>query len=1076
MNRTLILSVLLLFSVALFAQQSSFKVKNKKPKGTTPVSMKYKTTNGASNLKSTSLKPYKILPQMVKPALQPPKGLITRIERDHSLVYIEKAGASLKSATVVSSEEEFYNFFESIRSVSGLQNPRESFVISKIESDKLGITHFKSVQLYRGIEIDGSESTLHIDSAKERFTGRIVNVTNEVDINPKISSTVAVQKTVENLKQQTVVKELSEQQKVILEYNSPQYKLVVCKNGNGSFTLAYEIDVRPNFIEVWKYVVDAHSGEIIKKFNATNSDGPATAVAVDLNNAQRNINTYLEKGNYYLRDASQPMFQSATMEGIIETLDANYTSTQNMDFYYVTSTNNKWSSKTAVSAHANAIETYNYLYDKFKRNSLNDNGCNIYSLINVTEDDGSSMDNAYWNGKAAFFGNGSIFKPLAGAQDVMSHELGHGVVSNTANLEYYAQSGAINETYADIFGAMVDRDDWKIGEDVVRTEYFPSGALRDMSNPHNGGTSLSDNSWQPAHISEMYIGEEDNAGVHTNSGIGNFAYYLYASAVSKDKAEQVFYRALTNYLTKNSQFIDFRVAVVQSAVDLYGNSSAEVTEAKRAFDKVGIYTEEPVKEDQEYEVNQGANYVLSYNTDTQYSYKLYRTNTDGDDFKPLTKTDMKGKVSVTDDGYVAAFVSPDDEIRTIVLDPDNVEEYVITEDAFWDNVAVSKDGMRLAGISTEIDASIYVYDFETGEWMQFELYNPTTSSSNTEGGGVLYADEIEFDITGEYLIYDSYNELSSTSTDAIGYWDIGFIKVWDNTANTFGDGSISKLYGSLPENVSIGNPVFSRNSPNIIAFDYFDEVNDEYAIIGGDLLTTEIDVIYVNTTLGFPSFSILDDKIAFSAISTSDDEVVGVIGLANNKISASGDASLLIDQARWPVYYATGNRALGLPPTANFTVDYKRGAAPFAVRFFDASLNNPTSWNWSFNGGSPSSSSEQNPLVTYNNTGIYSVSLTAKNSIGSNSVSKSDYIEVVLSTDVNKSGINLISIYPNPTNDKLTIDYSGDFSLKLFDLDGKMLMKNENLRQIDLSEMKPGVYFIEMETENGKLRNKIIKN
>ena len=81
----------------------------------------------------------------------------------------------------------------------------------------------------------------------------------------------------------------------------------------------------------------------------------------------------------------------------------------------------------------------------------------------------------------------------------------------------------------------------------------------------------------------------------------------------------------------------------------------------------------------------------------------------------------------------------------------------------------------------------------------FPLYNPTTSHSNTDAGGVLYADAIEFNITGEYLIYDACNILRSSTGEDIYYWDIGFMNVWDNNAGTFGDGTISKLFGSLPE-------------------------------------------------------------------------------------------------------------------------------------------------------------------------------------------------------------------------------------------------------------------------------------
>ena len=84
----------------------------------------------------------------------------------------------------------------------------------------------------------------------------------------------------------------------------------------------------------------------------------------------------------------------------------------------------------------------------------------MISLINVSDpENGEALDNAFWNGKAMFYGNGRHdFKPLAGGLDVAGHEMTHGVVENTANLEYEGESGAINESLADIFGSMMDPD------------------------------------------------------------------------------------------------------------------------------------------------------------------------------------------------------------------------------------------------------------------------------------------------------------------------------------------------------------------------------------------------------------------------------------------------------------------------------------------------------------------------------------------------------------------------------------------------------------------------------------------
>lgn len=154
----------------------------------------------------------------------------------------------------------------------------------------------------------------------------------------------------------------------------------------------------------------------------------------------------------------------------------------------------------------------------------------------MSESNGSAMDNAYWNGQAMYYGNGDVaFKPLAGAIDVAGHEMTHGVVEKTANLEYKSQSGAMNESMADIFGSMIEGLNWKIGEDVVRTAYFTTGALRDMSNPHNGGNNSNDNGWQPAAMQEYVSGSSDNGGVHINSGIPNHAYYLLLQVLQKQK-------------------------------------------------------------------------------------------------------------------------------------------------------------------------------------------------------------------------------------------------------------------------------------------------------------------------------------------------------------------------------------------------------------------------------------------------------------------------------------------------------------------------------------------------------------
>ena len=1070
---SIFLQLTLLLSFTAFSQTgNSFKNVSKKQSGTTLTNLPYKTVSNRSNLKSSvsnnSNASFNVSNNLKQPNLN--NDSLKNFQYLQGIpIFFEKDRTKQKSAKNETIEEQFYSFHEQAKQKTKLSNPKQELIIINQDSDELGITHVKSQQYFKDVKVYGAESYLHIGSQKDIFTGYIYPIDDNLDVNPSLSKESVIRIVESDLNSKTIVKSLSAREKEFLEYKSPDAELVIFEN-----ILAYEVCIRPNFIEEWKYFVNAQNGNVLHYFNNTKSDGPTTATAYDLNNVLRTIDVYFESGKYYLADFSQEMYNATNQEGVIFTYDANNTDMANVSI--ASSPNNTWNNRAAISAHSNASVAYKYFRKTFNRNSINNKGGNIIAIVNLSDEMGNGFDNAYWNGKYIAFGNGGeYFKNLAGGLDVVAHELGHGVIQNTANLEYYGQSGAINETFADIFGAMVDRDDWLIGEDITKSSYSPSGTMRDMSDPHNKGNSLNDSYWQPNHLSEMYIGENDDGGVHTNSGIGNYAYYLYATAITKEKAEQVFYRALVNYLTSKSQFIDLRIAVVQSAKDLYGDNSSEVIEAVNAFEAVGIYEENSIDYAQDYPVNPGQDYLLSYDTDLSNSKTLFRSSTKGTNFYGLSSTVMKGSVSVSDDGSGAVFVASDDKIKVISIDPSNIQEFYLSDEAFFENVAISKDGNRLAAISTEADTAIYVYDFVSQKWSKFNLYNPTTSHVGTNAGGVVFADAIEFDHTGEYLMYDSYNVLNSSLGDDISYWDIGFIKIWDNSKNDFGDGTITKLYGSLPENVSIGNATFSKNSPYIIAFDYMNSWTDEYAIIGANLLTGDVDVITTNATLGFPSFSKNDDKIAFSALNTINEDVIAVINVATNKISGAGSASIIVENAKWPVFYAGGSRSLNLKPVANFTVDIKSGVAPLSVQFIDLSINNPVSWSWVFKGGTPSTSNQQNPTVKYNSSGIYQVSLTCKNSAGNNTITKTSYISVSQSTSIDEKANEIFSFYPNPTDGILFIKSNKEFRVKIYSMSGILLIDETNNKEIDLSNYSNGLYIMQIETDGKVLTDKIVK-
>jgi thermolysin len=216
------------------------------------------------------------------------------------------------------------------------------------------------------------------------------------------------------------------------------------------------------------------------------------------------------------------------------------------------------------NAHDFAGATYDYYFNNHGRDSYDDAGATLVSTANYSV----NYANAFWNGAQMVYGDN--FPVL----DVAAHELTHAVTEHSANLIYMNQSGALNESFSDIFGAMVDDGDWLMGEDL------PIGAIRSLANPPAFG--------DPDNVADYVCTSSDNGGVHTNSGIQNKAAYLLATAIGRPAAGRIFYRALTVYLSSASVLTDARDAATQSAIDLYNAGSAQHTATVSAFSQVGL--------------------------------------------------------------------------------------------------------------------------------------------------------------------------------------------------------------------------------------------------------------------------------------------------------------------------------------------------------------------------------------------------------------------------------------------------------------------------------------------------------
>ncbi len=226
----------------------------------------------------------------------------------------------------------------------------------------------------------------------------------------------------------------------------------------------------------------------------------------------------------------------------------------------------------------NAKATYEFYSSVLGRNSINDAGLKIISLVNYCPlGDSCPYKNAYWNGVQMTYG-----QTFASADDVVGHELTHGVTENTAGLFYYYQSGAINESLSDVFGELIDQsysgdfvdapaDDWLMGEDLS------IGEIRSMKNPGLFGDP--DKMTSSKYNNGKYLGDlGDEGGVHSNSGVNNKAAYLMTDggvfngytigALGSTKVAKIYYHAMTNYLLSGSDYFDLGVSLNASCTDL----------------------------------------------------------------------------------------------------------------------------------------------------------------------------------------------------------------------------------------------------------------------------------------------------------------------------------------------------------------------------------------------------------------------------------------------------------------------------------------------------------------------------
>ena len=471
-----------------------------------------------------------------------------------------------------------------------------------IETDEIGYTHKRFQILVNEVPVNNGIFLLHIKAGKVlKFNGYLFkNITTNTT--PNFSENSGLNFALSHIGADKYKWQLpSEEAFIKKEKNDPSATFypkgeLVIEQLNG--------DILSNeFILCWKYDIYAHepmgrytvyvnamTGSIVNKNDRichTDANGTATTVYRGIRPI---ITDSTSPTNFRLREAARGlgirtfnMLKGTNYGAAVDFLDSN----------------NVWNNinvnkdQYATDAHWGAEKTYDFYLSK-GRNSIDNAGFQLNLYVHYS----TNYVNAYWDGTRMTFGDGNTtYNPLV-SLDITGHEITHGLTENTANLTYAYESGALNESFSDVFGTAIEQyadstlGNWLIGEDI-------GGAFRSMSNPNlynNPDTYLG--TW-------WYTGTADNGGVHTNSGVQNFWFYLLTqggsgtndignaynvTGLGKTKANNIAWRNLTVYLTSGSNYADARYYAIQSALDLYGPCSPEVASTTNAWYAVGVGT------------------------------------------------------------------------------------------------------------------------------------------------------------------------------------------------------------------------------------------------------------------------------------------------------------------------------------------------------------------------------------------------------------------------------------------------------------------------------------------------------
>ncbi|MFF8713837.1 M4 family metallopeptidase [Streptomyces sp. NPDC015184] len=472
--------------------------------------------------------------------------------------------ASQRTAAIKSAQSEASSAAESL----GLGG-KEKLIVRDVIKDADGTVHTRYERTYAGLPVLGGDLVTHTAAG-----GKLKGVTKATEARIAVPSTTAK------------IKTAAAARKVIwASGGKPVLALETVKKG-------VQKDGTPSRMHI---ITDANTGKELRRFEAIE-----TGVGHSQYSGDVDLTTTESGSGFELTDGER---------GGHKTYDLNQGESGTGDL--VTDDDDTWGDGTggdrqtaAVDAAYGAAQTWDFYKSAFGREGIAGDGKAAYSRVHY----GDSYVNAFWDDSCfcMTYGDGADNKSALTAIDVAGHEMSHGLTSSTANLDYFGESGGLNEATSDILGTSVefaadnstDVGDYLIGEKIdINGDGTP---LRYMDEPSKDGGS--------ADYWDSSVGDLD---VHYSSGVANHFFYLLSegsgaktingvdydsptsdgstvTGIGRDKAVQIWYKALAEYMTSSTDYAGAREATEKAATDLYGADSEELSAVQAAWSGVNV--------------------------------------------------------------------------------------------------------------------------------------------------------------------------------------------------------------------------------------------------------------------------------------------------------------------------------------------------------------------------------------------------------------------------------------------------------------------------------------------------------